>query len=81
MIDVVIPTYVLDIAKVLVILAVLAIICCVVYMDILLTGGIYTIWSIISWACYGIIFVIILVWGLLSSPDSAFQVINITWGR
>jgi hypothetical protein len=81
MIDVTIPMYVVDIAKILIILAILAIICCVVYMDILLTGGIYTIWSLISWCCYGIIFVIIFICGALSSPDSAVQVINITWSR
>jgi hypothetical protein len=81
MIDLVIPMIIADISKWLIIAAVICVVLCIIYLDLMITGGVYTLWSAISWICYGIIFVIIMVWGALTSPDSSLQVINIIWSK
>jgi hypothetical protein len=81
MIDIVIPMIVADISKWLIVAAIICVVLCVIYMDLMITGGVYTLWSIVSWICYGIIFAIILVLGVLTSPDSSIQIVNITWSR
>jgi hypothetical protein len=81
MIDLVIPMAIMEWSKWIIIAAVICIVIGIIYLDILITGGIYTMWTLISWTFYGILYVIILVWGAATSPDSTFQAINITWSR
>ena len=81
MIDLVIPMVIMEWSKWIIIAAVICIIIGIIYLDILITGGIYTMWTLISWTFYGILYAVILVWGAVTSPDSSLQIINITWSK
>jgi hypothetical protein len=81
MIDLAIPMVILDWSKLLIIAAVICIVIGIICLDIHITGGIYTMWTIISWIFYGLLYCIILLWGAVSSPDSTIQMINITWSK
>ena len=81
MIDLAIPMVILDWSKLLIIAAVICIVIGIICLDIHITGGIYTMWTIISWIFYGLLYGVILLWGAVSSPDSTIQMINITWSK
>lgn len=80
MIDIVIPTSLFEFVKWAIIICIILMIITVIYLDIMITGGMYTVWWIISLTFYGILYGMFIVWSTLTSPDSAYQMISIRWG-